>query len=80
MSTRTNEILQFPLIEGQFAGALCGPRRIGPHDVDRIALELPHQERIARKKQFLKDMASTDSGGRHPILRDDGKRIGRVVS
>ena len=67
------EILQYLLIDGQFTGAVAGHWRIGPHDVDDIVLELPKKERMARRKEILKEVASTYSGERHRILRYDGK-------
>jgi len=69
------EILQYLLIDGQFAGAVCGHWRIGPHDVDDVAIELPHRDRTSRRKEILEEVASTYSGERHAILRYDGKRI-----
>jgi hypothetical protein len=69
------EILQYLLIDGQFAGAVCGHWRIGPHDVDDIALDLPQKERVTRKREILKEVASNYSGERHRIIRYDGKRI-----
>ncbi len=69
------EILQYLLIDGQFSGAVTGHWRIGPHDVDDIVLELPKKERTRRKKEILKEVASTYSGERHRILRYDGNRV-----
>ena len=69
------EILQYLLIDGRFAGAVCGHWRIGPHDVEDIVLELPKTMRASRKTEILKEVASTYSGGRHRILRYDGKPV-----
>lgn len=69
------EILQYLLIDGQFTGAVAGHWRIGAHDVDDIVLELPKKERTARRKEILKEVASTYSGERHQILRYDGERV-----
>lgn len=69
------EILQYLLIDGRFRGAVCGHWRIGPHDVDDIVLDLPKPERVIRKREILKEVASTYSGDRHRILNYDGRAV-----
>ena len=47
------EVLQYLLIDGDLAGAVCGHWRIGPHDVDDVVVDLPPSERKSRKDEIL---------------------------
>lgn len=69
------EILQYLLIDGAFKGAVCGHWRIGPHNVDDIALDLPKSERADRKREILAEVSSTYRGERHRILNYDGQAV-----
>ena len=69
------EVLQYLLIDGAFQGAVLGHWRIGPHDVEDIAVELPAVERMNRREEILN---AVSSGYRPPysrILRYAGKEI-----
>ncbi|MHB9108689.1 MAG: DNA glycosylase AlkZ-like family protein [Armatimonadota bacterium] len=48
------EVLQYLLIDGAFQGAALGHWRIGPHDVDDIVVELPADERAARREEIIR--------------------------
>jgi len=50
------EVLQYLLIDGEFLGAVCGHWRIGPHDVEDIAVELPATEREARQGEIVAEV------------------------
>lgn len=52
------EVLQYLLVDGQFRGAVCGHWRIGPHDVEDIALDLPPRQRQARREAVLAAVAA----------------------
>ena len=69
------EVLQYLLIDGNFAGAVCGHWRIGPHDVEDIVTELPEDERIARKDEILAAVAWKYHPPSHRILSYDGKLV-----
>ena len=47
------EVLQYLLIDGVFAGAVCGHWRIGPHDVENIVVTLSKSEQAARRPAIL---------------------------
>jgi hypothetical protein len=47
------ETLQYLLIDGDLRGAVCGHWRIGPHDVDDIALDLPNSEVRSRRVEII---------------------------
>ncbi|MCX6377124.1 MAG: hypothetical protein NTU88_14010, partial [Armatimonadetes bacterium] len=66
------EVLQYLLIDGDFLGAVCGHWRIGPHDVADIILELPAEERIARRDEIVEAVAWRYHPPSHHILRYDG--------
>lgn len=51
------EVLQYLLIDGEFRGAVCGHWRIGPHDVEDIAVALPQTEREARRAEIVAEVA-----------------------
>lgn len=53
-----DEVLQYLLIDGEFRGAVCGHWRIGPHDVEDIALQLPQREIKARREEVLAAVAA----------------------
>jgi hypothetical protein len=48
------EVLQYLLIDGAFQGAVLGHWRIGPHDVEDIVLDLPAEERAARREAIIR--------------------------
>lgn len=51
------EVLQYLLIDGAFSGAVHGHWRIGPHDVDDIAVDLPAEECLRRKEAIIAAVA-----------------------
>jgi len=69
------EVLQYLLIDGEFQGAVCGHWRIGPHDVEDIVLDLPENERMARKDEILEAVAWKYHPPSHHILRYDGQPV-----
>ena len=62
------EVLQYLLIDGEFAGAVLGHWRIGPHDVDDILIELPAKQRSARKAEIMDAVAWNYHPPHHQIL------------
>lgn len=66
------EVLQYLLIDGVFAGAVCGHWRIGPHDVEDIAVDLPEADRRARQEQIIEAVAQEYHPPRSAIRRFDG--------
>lgn len=68
-------ILEYLLIDGRFQGALTGRWRIGPYDVDDIALTLPPAERIRRRDEILDAVGRVHSPPGSHILRYDGVGI-----
>jgi hypothetical protein len=69
------EVLQYLLIDGAFQGAVLGHWRIGPHDVEDIAVELPAPERRQRREEVLKAVARQYRAPRSRILRYDGRSV-----
>ena len=69
------EVLQYLLIDGDFRGAVCGHWRIGPHDVGDVVLDLPEEERMARKVEILEAVAWKYHPPSHNILRYDGQPV-----
>jgi hypothetical protein len=69
------ETLQYLLIDGEFRGAVLGHWRIGPHDVEDIAVELPAAERARRKAEILRAVAWGYHPPRSRILKYDGKAV-----
>ena len=51
------EVLQYLLIDGELRGAVCGHWRIGPHDVEDIAVELSAKERERRKAEIVAEIS-----------------------
>ena len=69
------EVLQYLLIDGEFRGAVCGHWRIGPHDVDDIVVDLPADERIARRDEIITAVAWRYHPPSHRILRCCGEPV-----
>ncbi len=69
------EVLQYLLIDGDFRGAVCGHWRIGPHDVEDIIVELPDDERTARRDEILNAVAWRYHPPQHHILRYAGELL-----
>lgn len=69
------EVLQYILVDGQFAGAVCGHWRQGPHDVDDIALTLDQREAETRKDEIIAAVAELYSPPFSTILKYNGKLL-----
>ncbi|MBI2502488.1 MAG: winged helix DNA-binding domain-containing protein [Candidatus Latescibacteria bacterium] len=69
------EVLQYLLIDGDFRGAVCGHWRIGPHDVEDIALHLPRREIAARREEILAAVAEQYHPPHSQIRRYAGQAI-----
>ena len=67
------EVLQYLLIDGDFRGAVCGHWRIGPHDVDDIAVDLPPRQISARREEVLAAVAAQYHPPRSQIRRYAGR-------
>lgn len=71
------EVLAYLLVDGELTGAVCGHWRIGPHDVEDIALTLPKGECMKRKDEIVKEVARFYHPPRHEILRYAGRTLER---
>ena len=71
------EVLAYLLIDGALTGAVCGHWRIGPHDVEDIALTLPPGECMRRKDEIVKEVARFYHPPGHHILRYTGRTLER---
>jgi DNA glycosylase AlkZ-like len=69
------EILQYLLIDGAFHGAVLGHWRIGPHDVDDIALTLPDAACKDRRDAILAEVATQYHPPRSRIVKYTGQRL-----
>jgi hypothetical protein len=69
------EVLQCLLVDGEFRGAAVGHWRIGPYDIDDILLDLPDDERDARRDEILAAVATVYHPPRHNILRYAGEDL-----
>ena len=69
------EILQYLLIDGAFQGVVLGHWRIGPHDVEDIAVELPAAERTNRRDEIVNAVAWQYRPPHNRILRYDGREL-----
>lgn len=66
------ETLQYLLIDGAFAGAVCGHWRIGPHDVDDVVVDLSDAEAEERKDEILAAVEREYQPPRSRVLRYRG--------
>ncbi len=66
------ETLQYLLVDGAFAGAVCGHWRIGPHDVDDIIVDLCDEQAEARRQEVLEQVGRVYRPPRSRILRYQG--------
>ncbi len=73
------EVLQYLLIDGEFKGAVCGHWRIGPHDVEDIALHLAQAQHKARRGAILEAVAAHYHPPNSQIRRYVGQVIGDIV-
>ena len=68
-------MLAYLLVDGELCGAVCGHWRIGPHDVEDIALTLPAGERRRRRREIVSEVNRFYHPPGHHILRYDGKAL-----
>lgn len=69
------EVLQYLLIDGEFAGAACGHWRIGPHDVEDIVVKLARGEAQKRRREIVAEVARGYYPPRSRIRRFNGKSL-----
>lgn len=69
------EVLQYLLIDGEFRGAVCGHWRIGPHDVEDIALQLPRRALATRREEILAAVAAQYHPPHSQIRRYAGRAL-----
>ncbi|NKB69969.1 MAG: hypothetical protein GKR89_23085 [Candidatus Latescibacteria bacterium] len=69
------EVLQYLLVDGRFAGAVCGHWRIGPHDIEDIAVHLPDEQVAKRRQEIIAQVAK----GYHPPHSQIKRYAGQVV-
>lgn len=67
------EVLQYLLIDGEFSGAVCGHWRIGPHDVDDIAVVLA--DPAARREEIVAEVARGYYPPQSRVVRYDGQTL-----
>jgi hypothetical protein len=66
------EILQYLLIDGEFAGAVEGHWRIGPHNVENVIVEFSDDEAASRKDEILAAVSEIYHPPHNKILRYNG--------
>ncbi len=69
------EILQHLLIDGEFAGAVEGHWRIGPHNIENIIVELSAEKAAERKNKIISAVAQFYHPPNSNILRYNGVPI-----
>ena len=69
------EVLAYLLIDGELTGAVCGHWRIGPHDVEDIALTLPKGDCMRRMDAIVKEVGRFYHPPGHRILRYAGTSL-----
>jgi hypothetical protein len=69
------DVLQYVLVDGEFAGAAVGHWRQGPHDVEDIVLTLPEYEKKARKREILDAVAEFYNPPFSFIRKYDGEAL-----
>ncbi|MCL2775705.1 MAG: hypothetical protein FWD71_20515, partial [Oscillospiraceae bacterium] len=62
-------ILQYILIDGVFHGALCGRFTFGPAELEDVVLDLPEDEKIARKSEILEAIYEMHDREASPVKR-----------
>jgi hypothetical protein len=66
------EVLQYLLIDGEFAGAVAGHWRIGPHDVEDIVLTLPGKTASRYRQAILDEVSRVYNPPHSSILKYNG--------
>jgi hypothetical protein len=69
------EILQFLLIDGEFAGAVEGHWRIGPHNVEDVIIELPDNEAESRKGEIIAAVSAIYHPPYSRIMKYNGEAV-----
>ncbi|MFD1413069.1 DNA glycosylase AlkZ-like family protein [Oceanobacillus jeddahense] len=69
------EVLQYLLIDGELKGAVLGHWRIGPHDIEDIALCLGKEETEKRKEEIISAIRAGYSAETTRILRFNGEQL-----
>lgn len=69
------EVLQYLLIDGEFKGAVHRHWRIGPHDIEDIALCLDKEETETRKEEIISAVRAGYSVETTRILRFNGEQL-----
>ena len=69
------EVLQYLLIDGVFAGAVCGHWRIGPHDVEDVVVQLSDKDRRSRQQEIVDAVSQAYHPPHSEIRRYAGESI-----
>lgn len=67
------EHMYYLLIDGEIRGAVCGRFRFGPHDLEDVVLDLPPEERAARREEIIEAVYTVFDRAGSPLKRYDGK-------
>ncbi len=67
--------LAYLLVDGEFRGAARGRWKMGPYDVEDVALDLPAAELERRRDEILAAVAKVYPEPRHRILGYAGARL-----
>ncbi len=69
------EVLEYLLVDGRFAGAVLGHWRFAPYDVEDIVVELPTGERTEIRDDVLRAVRAVYSPPRHHVRRYGGAKV-----
>ena len=71
----SKDVLQYLLIDGKIDGAVMGHWRIGPHDVEDIVVDLPVEQRKARREEIIAAVKWGYGPPNHRVLGYGGETI-----
>lgn len=70
-----HDTLYYLLIDGELRGAVTGRFKFGPHIIEDIVLDLPLEEKIARKDEILGAVYTVFDRQHSPVRRYDGVQL-----
>ncbi len=69
------DILEYLLIDGRLAGAVCGHWGFKPYDVEDVVVELPAKQRSERRDEILAAVLATYHPPRHYVKHYAGRPL-----